>query len=239
MQPYVICDSDHLLQVAHKFGFDPDEVWNDPSNADLRKLRPDFNVLLAGDVLYIPDQVDKPVTFHNLAVGSTNSFVAPNPPKVSVSVRFIDANGSTHTSKSFTIEELPELQGLKTTDEGVATFSVPVNLGRATLVFDETGEARSLWIASMDPIDTLSGIFKRLQNLGFIGQNEVFDDKNLDILRGGLCALRLSAKSGGDLDGCLEHSLDGESFGLEYAGLSDDGVLASEVQKLLVEEHGC
>ncbi len=58
MQPYVIRQGDHLAHLAHKFGFDPQAVWQDGSNDELREARPDPNILCPGDVLYIPDPVD-------------------------------------------------------------------------------------------------------------------------------------------------------------------------------------
>jgi len=59
MQPYIIKQGDYLALLAYTFGFDANIVWNDPTNADLQKLRPDPNILFPGDVLNIPDQVNK------------------------------------------------------------------------------------------------------------------------------------------------------------------------------------
>ncbi len=58
MQPYVIRQGDFLLKLAHKFGFDADSVWSDPSNSALRTLRSDPNILSPGDILYIPTPPD-------------------------------------------------------------------------------------------------------------------------------------------------------------------------------------
>lgn len=50
MTPYIVQQGDYLAKLAFVHGFEPDEVWNDPKNADLKKLRPDPNVLAPGDV---------------------------------------------------------------------------------------------------------------------------------------------------------------------------------------------
>jgi hypothetical protein len=50
VQPYVIRQGDYLALLAYKFGFDADAVWNDPKNADLRKIRSDPNMLWPTDV---------------------------------------------------------------------------------------------------------------------------------------------------------------------------------------------
>ncbi len=78
MEPYVVRQGDHLAKLAYQFNFDANIVWNDPKNANLRQVRPNSNILSPGDVLYIPDQV--PPALQNLAVGTTNTFVAtPRP----------------------------------------------------------------------------------------------------------------------------------------------------------------
>ena len=50
----------------------------------------------------------------------------------------------------------------------MATFQAPVTLSVATLTFTDSNETWTLRIGSLDPINTLSGIFQRLQHLGYI-----------------------------------------------------------------------
>ena len=59
MQPYVIRQGDYLALLAYKFDFDADTVWGDPANSDLRKLRPNPNLLWPTDVLYISRRFDQ------------------------------------------------------------------------------------------------------------------------------------------------------------------------------------
>jgi hypothetical protein len=185
LQPYVIKQGDHLALLAYKFGFDANKVWNDPKNADLRKLRPDPNILWPTDILYIPDQNVPPV-MHTLTTGATNTFVA-DPPTVTVSLRFLDDDLA---SQAFTVQELPNLAGLTTDAEGRATFPAPVTLATATLAFETAGRIVSAQLGGLDPIDTLSGVFQRLKHLGYIGLDEVFDATNLEVLRTALRALK-------------------------------------------------
>jgi N-acetylmuramoyl-L-alanine amidase len=196
VQPYVIRQGDFLLALAHQFGFDADTVWNDPKNAQLRQLRPNPNILYPTDVLYIPDQNASPV-MQSLATGTTNNFVS-SAPTTTLSVTFVGNDPTAYASKAYTIQELDQLTGVVTDGNGVAKFDAPVTLQNATLVFTETGASYALSIGGMDPIDTLSGIFLRLQNLGYIGGAVPFDASNLDLLRTALRALKASQASSSD-----------------------------------------
>jgi hypothetical protein len=79
VQPYVIRQGDFLLKLGFELGFDADTVWQDPSNADLRALRPDPNILFPGDVLYVSDPPTQPTAGASLTPGSTNTFVSDTP----------------------------------------------------------------------------------------------------------------------------------------------------------------
>ncbi len=189
MQPYVIKQGDYLAALAATFGFDPDAVWNDPANADLQKLRKDPNILWPTDILYIPDQIDREPATQSLTPGTTNNFTS-DPPTITLTVKFVGPDGSPYASKAYTVQELANLTGLQTDASGVATFQAPVTLKRATLSFTDAGQSCSIAIGGLDPVNTLSGIFQRLQNLGYIGADVVFDSSDLGVLRAGLSALK-------------------------------------------------
>jgi hypothetical protein len=201
MQPYVIRQGDFLLSVAYAFGFDADTVWNDSSNDDLRKLRANPNALSPGDVLYIPDQSNKQPVLKDVAVGATNSFVS-TPPSMTVAVKFVGEDPTTFASQAFTIQELEQLTGLVTNGDGVAKFDVPVTMTSVTVVFTDVAETYTVSIGTMDPVNTMSGVFKRLQNLGYIGSYSTFDARvpknNLGLLRSALRTFKASQADGDD-----------------------------------------
>lgn len=247
----MIRQSDHLVKLAYQFSFDANEVWNDPTNDGLRKLRPDPSLLFPGDILYIPDQDQAPVA-HNLIAGATNTFVSPTPPTAPVSAKFVDDDPQKYASRSYTITELEQLTGLTTDPSGVLSFEVPVTLDTATVVFTDNGETHCLRIGAMDPIDTTMGVFKRLQNLGYIDWGVLFDadagDSNLEVMRAGLRALKASSNAGAssqapDPGGDAESDEDSSPGTapprtLDDAGLSDYGRLSDEMQAMLVDAHG-
>jgi hypothetical protein len=248
--PYVVRKNDYLAKIAYKFRFDPDSVWNDASNDDLRKLRPDPNQLLAGDLLHIPDPDDNPPPVHTLTVGTTNTFVAPEPLTVTVNQTFGDGGADTYTRKTFTITELPDQTGLSTGDDGKATFTVPVSLDQVTLVFTDSGESWVIVVGGIDPPNTMSGMFKRLQNLHCIAADATYDfddqSNNIELLRQGLrrlqgaSGLTSGAASLPPTNGGNDSAADGEPPSvLETGGLSDDGTLDADMRTLLVNAHGC
>jgi hypothetical protein len=254
MRPYVVCTNEYLLKIAFKFGFDADSVWNDPSNDDLRKLRPDPNILLAGDVLYIPD--DKPPVVHSLVTGTTNEFVSPDPPTVVVTQTFGQVDPKAYSSKAFTVTELENLTGLTTDGNGTATFPVPVTLDSVSVVFTDSGEVWRLILGGMDPIDTLVGVFKRLQNLHYIAGSVayLFGDRSndIEIVRSGLRRLK-GAYGQVDAPGADAPNADPSSPNsspdsppisnsapvADTAGLDDDGNLNDDTRQLLLQAYGC
>ncbi len=186
MQPYVIRQGDYLAKLAHKFSFDADAVWNDPKNQALQKLRPNPSILLSGDVLYIPEPAPGPVAGTSLTTGTTNTFVS-DCPTVPVSICFLDASLA---SQPYTLNELPQLTGLTTAADGTATFDVPVTLGAVTLVFTASGATYKCQTGNLDPINTLSGIFQRLQHLGYLSPSLDPTGIDPDWIRAGLLALK-------------------------------------------------
>jgi hypothetical protein len=186
MQPYIIKQGDYLALLAYTFGFDAETVWNDSANADLQRVRSDPNVLWATDIVQIPDQTGAPPPPLNVTTGTTNTFVT-DIPSPTLTLRFTDPRCA---SQACTVQELPELTGLTTDSNGVVSFPVAVTQQTVTVQFTDGGMTFPFQVGYMDPINTLSGIFQRLQNLGFIDVNAPFSPPNLDLMRTALRAFR-------------------------------------------------
>jgi hypothetical protein len=258
VRPYVVKKGDFLLRLAAEFGFDADTVWQDPSNEDLRALRSDPNILLAGDLLYIPDPPIEPPPMTSLVLGSTNAFVAPDPPTMTLTHRFIGDDPTTYASKSYTVQELDQLTGLMSDGDGVVTFEAPVTLDTATVVFTDTGESWPLAIGDLDPINSPPGIFQRLQHLGYIDAEIEYDmsdpSNNLGVMRSALLLLDAdngeaaaasspppSAPASSDPEPTPDAAPASGSDGSTAltGGLADDGTLDAETSSLLLKVYGC
>jgi hypothetical protein len=133
VRPWVTKQGDFILHLANTFGFDADTVWQDPSNAQLRAIRPNPNLLAPGDVLSIPDPPTQPPPMTSLTPGSTNRFVAPDPPTMTLTHKFVGFDATTYASKAYTVQELDQLTGLQSDENGVVTFQAPVTLKTATV----------------------------------------------------------------------------------------------------------
>jgi N-acetylmuramoyl-L-alanine amidase len=193
VEPYVVRRGDFLLKLAYQFGFDADTVWNDEKNAQLRQLRPDPNILYPSDILYIPDQTYKQPVMQDLTAGTTNTFVT-DPPTVLVSFTFSDSNCAL---QAFTVPELPQLTGLSTGADGSVSFSVPVTIDAFTLEFTDLGLTVPCGLGYFDPINTLSGIFQRLQNLGYIYIGAAFPP-DVEVVRTALRNFRAAQPGGAE-----------------------------------------
>jgi hypothetical protein len=224
------------------FGFDGAAVWNDDTNAALRARRADPDLLLPTDVLYIPDQSkNEPVT-HTLATGQTNTFTS-RVPTFPVKVQLADAPMA---NRAFTVKELPELIGQTTGADGSFTIDVPVTLDAFTITFDNIQEPFIFNVGHLDPINTLSGIFQRLQNLGHIDTDAAFSAVGVDLVRRGLnefkaCQGRADStpqSSAADSASSTPAS-SAQAYSTDRSGLSDDGTLDDETMKLLLAAYGC
>ncbi|MFT3765690.1 MAG: hypothetical protein QM820_09265 [Minicystis sp.] len=76
LRPYVVRQGDYLTRLAHRFGFDAEEVWNDPKNAEIKKLRSSMEVLAPGDIVYLPEPTRATLPIQK---GTTNRYVATIP----------------------------------------------------------------------------------------------------------------------------------------------------------------
>jgi hypothetical protein len=235
MEPYVIKQGDYVARLAYKFGFDADEIWNDPANGDLQALRKDQNILWPTDILHIPDQVDKePATFP-LVTGQTNTFVCDTP-TVSITIKFTDTSLA---GQPFTVPEVPSLTDQTTGADGSVTLPIPVTLDTFTIAFTQSGATFEFKPGGLDPMDTLSGVFQRLYNLGFLGDDASADPLDVGEIRVALRAFKALQSAGGSApSGSTDIDGDVDDGAQDNAGLSDDGTLDASTRSLLLEAYG-
>jgi N-acetylmuramoyl-L-alanine amidase len=194
---YIIAQGDCLDSIALSHGFFPDTLWNHGANADLKKLRKDPNVLFPGDKLVIPDiQIrevtkatekrhrfkrkgvpaklnlrfvkpkDPPPPKDEPAGGSDDcsNYVEPEPPSAAAQEMEPIANAP------YKLDIDGEVSEGQSDGDGKVKVSIPPNATKAIITFHPgTPEQRVIPLAlgEMDPVDTIIGARKRLNNLGY------------------------------------------------------------------------
>lgn len=164
--PHVIAQGEHLEKLAFAGGFDAKEVWNDPKNEAIRKLRNDPLVLAPGDVVYLPEGKRESLPIQK---GATNKYKA-TVPRVDVHLVLHDEKGDPLANEPYQIEGLAGEQGTTRTtgEDGAVSFQAPVHLREVMLFFPKKHLHLAVAVGDLDPIDERSGVAGRLRNLGFL-----------------------------------------------------------------------
>jgi hypothetical protein len=204
---YTVQQGECLSSIARKCGF-PDyaTLYRDPGNADLRKKRPNPNVICPGDVLFIPERAQKEIPSatdqqHQFTLTKKKVYVRlclwddlhqpyPNT-KYRLRVETLDFEGETD-STGILQQEIPA----DAVDGEITIFPFPDDLS-------DPGYTFTLKLGHLDPIHEDSGVDARLINLGF-GPPDTEDSEWSDDDRGE--ALKAFQ----------------DKFGLEITGLADD-----------------
>jgi putative peptidoglycan binding protein len=167
LTPYVVRQGDYLTKLAHRFGFDADEVWNAKENEPLRKKGRSPDLLCSGDVLYLP-QPKKP--WRSVNVGSVNNFVA-KVPLIKVHARFATAD-KPWAGEAYNVQgaDLPAgtLDG-----DGNFNAEVPIHVSAVVLEFTKRKTRFTLRVGHLDPITEDSGVEQRLAHLGFLPRRSI------------------------------------------------------------------
>jgi hypothetical protein len=154
---------DCLSKIAAKYRSTPERVWNLPDNSELRQKRKDMNVLFVGDEVAV-ELKDKTA---KVASGSLHSFKVLAP-SVELKIKLEDSLGLPRADLSYRLVSDKLERSGKTDADGIVNEKVPPHLTAAKLfIGDDDKEGIDIEIGGLDPIDELSGVQARLNNLGF------------------------------------------------------------------------
>ncbi len=170
MPTYIVQDGDCLASIAKQAGFaDWHTIYNDSHNADFRQLRPDPNVIFAGDQLFIPDK-DVKTDSKGTDTASTFQLVAK---KTFLKIRLKDEKGAAFSGKKFSLKIGGKITEGVTGDDGMVQQEIAADTrtGQLTVFLDDdTTKPGFIWdlkVGGLDPVDTDKGVQARLNNLGF------------------------------------------------------------------------
>lgn len=161
---YVVRPGECIASIAKETGHLWESIWNDPGNAQLRAIRQDPNVLLPGDRVCLPSKGGKK---ESGATEMRHRFRRKGEPGfLRLVVREL---GEPRGNVAYTLKvDGRELSGF-TDAEGRLEQPIPSDAKTATLILIE-GEDQDefeLNLGDLDPLDSVSGVQARLNNLGY------------------------------------------------------------------------
>lgn len=161
---YQVKQGDCISSIAFEHGFFADTIWNHPNNAELKEKRKDLNILMPGDVVFVPDKQLKEVSeptnqVHKFRVKNT-------PAKFDLVLNYY---GEPLKNQPYTLEVDGKKSDGQTDGEGKITITIQPDAkeGKLFVGEDEKQIMYVLNLGKLDPIDEIKGFKKRLQNLGY------------------------------------------------------------------------
>jgi hypothetical protein len=174
---YTVQQGDCMSSIAYENGFFWKTLWNLPQNAALKAKRKNPNVLLAGDIVYIPDlrvkQEPRPTD-------ARHQFVKLGVPE-KLNIKLLDYNHKPRPNVDYILVVDGVLRKGTTDGGGLITEPIPPNAKKGKLTFaappdvDGTGkpistkpkkQVMTLQLGHLNPISEVSGLKARLSNLG-------------------------------------------------------------------------
>jgi hypothetical protein len=162
MAKYIVRQGDCLSSISSRFGFWPDTIWNHPDNAQLKRKRKDPNILLPGDVVFIPDlQLGE----HSCTTDARHTFILQTEPTI-CRLQVFDGEQPRSNQKYILVIDGLIFSGF-TDEAGKLEQEIHPNAQRGTLTIGPDQMTCDLQFGFLDPIDEITGIQGRLTNLGY------------------------------------------------------------------------
>jgi hypothetical protein len=162
---YVVRQGDCVQSIATERGLRWETIWNHPRNGDLRAARKDPNVLLPGDRLFVPDIQLKQ---EQGQTEQRHRFKKKGTPG-KLRIRVLDENHRPRANVPYTLSIDGRLFSGHLDGEGFLEVVIPPDArsGRLTVGTPPDTMGYELQLGHLDPIDRVSGVQARLNDLGF------------------------------------------------------------------------
>ena len=162
MPRVTINQGDDIAKLAHEYGHFPDKIWNHPENAALKAKRKTPNQLMPGDEVFVPDLE---LRQENKATDQKHKFKRKGTPhKFRIQLKRL---GKPRKNEDYVLEIDDKQKTGKSDGEGVIEEWIPGNAKSGRLVLQGGKEVIPLRLGDLNPVDEISGIQQRLNNLGF------------------------------------------------------------------------
>ena len=164
---HIVQQGDCLSSIARQYGFaDRNSIYNDDLNRDFRDLRPDPNVLFPGDRLLIPEKHTKT---EPAATDKVHTFrLGRSETRLKLVIRDID--GQLLAGKKYKLTVGSQVYEDVLPDTALIDQPIPADASQGELsvwVEDDFPDTWSLNLGHLDPVEKLTGVQARLNNLGY------------------------------------------------------------------------
>ena len=203
----IVEQGDCLVNLSQREGFYWETIWNHSQNSTLRKRRKHLNIIKKGDELFIPDRELKEVP---CATEQVHRFVLKG-----ASVRFtltLLDRGQPRGNERYILSVNGRSQEGTTDENGRLDEAIPADASEGLLLLGDKQEKFTINFGYVDPVDEISGVKTRLQNLGFYS-GEIDDELTPETVT----AIAEFQRS---------------------VNLSGEGQLSAETRSTLLEAHG-
>jgi N-acetylmuramoyl-L-alanine amidase len=171
MPIHIVEQGEYFSSIAQKYGFTLGRtIYEHEQNAELRQRRPNPNILCPGDEVFVPEKTDAPKT---VPTGKTHKFKLTGD-TIGLKVKVAEHFGPPLKGRPYTLKIGDNLLKGNVPDSGIIEHNIPVGLPEVELRVFAAGAKNKescyhwvLKIGHLDPVDTISGIQARLNNLGF------------------------------------------------------------------------
>lgn len=168
MPDYEVMQGDCISSIAADYGFIPESIWNHANNLALKQKRKDPNVLLPGDIVFIPDKQIKEILCSTDQKHAFKLRAAPT----KLRLRLLWGDKPRANERFLLTVRGRQSEGVTDSDGWLEQVISP-NAKSGNLLLPETDENYDLQLGHLDPIDEPSGALSRLRNLGFTADGEL------------------------------------------------------------------
>lgn len=162
MSKVTVNQGQDIASIAHESGHFPDKIWNHPQNAALKAKRKTPNQLMPGDEVFVPELELK---YESKATDQVHKFkVKGTPHKFKLQLKRL---GQPRKNERYVLD-IDGKQKEGTTDgDGALEEWVPGNAKGGKLILQGGKEVIPIRLGDLNPVDEISGLQQRLNNLGF------------------------------------------------------------------------
>jgi N-acetylmuramoyl-L-alanine amidase len=169
---------DCFINISKQEGFFWETVWGHPENSNLRQQRKHYNIIKAGDEIYIPDLTTKTVSRET---EKEHLFrIKGKPTYFTLTLLSL---GQPRANENYILTVDGESRRGCTDENGTLRERIPAKARYGLLLLGEDQEEITINFGYIDPIDEVSGVQRRLQNLGFY-EGEIDGELNEDTVAG-------------------------------------------------------